>query len=838
MVQKKIRIQSNPYTKQVKYYWKNDGKDETWTDLSENKNSPFARSNIGYKEFAEATIGHKAYEILNVINKTYNKGKSGIQIIVEGTKDDREELDNVIKTSFPNSGMSCTLGDMYMLTAKEAMPKIEEVYSSLGQICSKYSDDEISELIARYLDTVKPEISVCVVGLYSSGKSSFINSLIGKEILPSASDPVTAKIYKINCEDTSWVAFQFDGKLYRLEFLDDDWKINTSPDADLVNKIVDAVKEESNGEKRLYKALKALNEFAIKEGKERQKLIENMASEQGLEVDEFLDKNPIKSLLEEKKIEEYRLADLIEIGVAFSENTLLPIKDFKFVIFDTPGSNSEMHKEHVEILKRSLEDRTNGLPIFVTNPDTLDNTDNAPVIKMIDTMGKALDGTNTMIIVNKADEKSKNTLIKKQEKVGDLKVTSWKPSRIYFTSSIISLGEKIENPRCEESWIDGEYAYTYHCNYKKFDGSDERSLLELYKYNIVPQNIKDEVEERVKKCSRDELILWNTGIRSIECEIAAFGEKFALYNKCAQAEKYLDEAINRLSEKISRTADEIEKSREQIESSIAHEIKELVEKMRTESEAGKSKLDNSFQSDVVGPYVQRYLDTDRIRGLMSGSEDEAKKNSFEWKEHGFKPVRNANNYVEYVKKIVSRKYDEDIEAYTHSVNETSDRFWNDGIEGLKDTLLQVVYGSSNLTEEQKKIARDTVMEAGKMESFHKELNLEVGYGIKKKSFLWVINWNEFDSDAASESYKGSLKDVIEGKNDSIKLENTKAFRKWKDKLIDLLEVKLSQLNPEVVKLNKKLVHNQKIKEELDEQLKEVTKAQYDIRQLLSFREVE
>lgn len=838
MVQKKIRIQSNPYTKQVKYYWKNDGKDETWTDLSENKNSPFARSNIKYKEFAEATIGHKAYEILNVINKTYNKGKSGIQIIVEGTKDDREELDNVIKTSFPNSGMSCTLGDMYMLTAKEAMPKIEEVYSSLGQICSKYSDDEISELIARYLDTVKPEISVCVMGLYSSGKSSFINSLIGKEILPSASDPVTAKIYKINCEDTTWVAFQFDGKLYRLEFLDDDWKINTSPDADLVNEIVDAVKEESNREKRLYKALKALNEFAIKEGKERQKLIENMASEQGLKVDEFLDKNPIKSLLEEKKIEEYRLADLIEIGVAFSENTLLPIKDFKFVIFDTPGSNSEMHKEHVEILKRSLEDRTNGLPIFVTNADTLDNTDNAPVIKMIDTMGKALDGTSTMIIVNKADEKSKNALIKKQEKIGDLKVTSWKPSRIYFTSSIISLGEKIENPRCQESWIDEEYADTYYNNYKKFDGSDERSLLELYKYNIVPQNIKDEVEEMVKKCSRDELILWNTGIRSIECEIAAFGEKFALYNKCVQAEKYLDEAIDCLTEKISRTADEIEKSREQIESSIAHEIKELVEKMRTESKDGKSKLDNSFQSDVVGPYVQRYLDTDRIRGLMLGTEDEAKKNSLEWKEHGFKPVQNANNYVKYVKKIVSRKYDEDIKAYAQSVNETSDRFWNDGIEGLKDTLLQVVYGSSKLTEEQKKIARDTVMEAGKMESFHNELNLGVGYGTKRKSFLRIINWNEFDSDAASESYKGSLKNVIEGKNDSIKLENTKAFRKWKDKLIDLLEVKLSQLNPEVVKLNKKLVHNQKIKEELDEQLKEVTKAQYDIRQLLSFREVE
>lgn len=828
MVQRKIRIQSNPYTKQVKYYWKNDGEDEMWTDLSENNNSPFARSNIRYKEFAEATIGHKAYEILSVINERYNKGKSGIQIIVEGTKDDLDELDNVIKTSFPDSGMSCALGDIYMLTAKEAMPKIEEVYSSLGQILSEYSDDEISELIARYLDTVKPEISICVMGLYSSGKSSFINSLIGKEILPSASDPVTAKIYKINCEDTTWVTFQFDGKLYRLEFLDDDWKINTSPDADLVNEIVDVVKKESNREKRLYRALEALNEFAIEEGKERQKLIENMASEQGLIVDDFLDKNPIKSLLEEKKIKEYRLADLIEIGVAFSENTLLPIKDFKFVIFDTPGSNSEMHKEHVEILKRSLEDRTNGLPIFVTNADTLDNTDNVPIIKMIETMGEALDGTSTMIVVNKADQEPKNVLIKKQEKIGDLKVTSWKPSRIYFTSSVVSLGEKIGNPTCEESWIDkkfSEYAGIYYDYYKKFNGSDERSLLELYKYNIVPQNIKDEVKERVKKCSRDELILWNTGIRSIECEIAAFSEKYALYNKCVQAEKYLDEAIDCLTEKISCTADAIEEYRKQIEESITTETEELVNEMKSKCDEGKSNLDDLFSRVVVGPCVQRYLKTDRIAKLVSEAEDEAKKNS-----HG-------KEKLWYAKKIVSQQYNEDVEAYVRSVNEKSDSFWNNGIKELKDTLLQVVYASSKLTEEQKKIASDTVMEAGKMQISHPELNLGIGFGTEKKQFLW-IKWYIFNSADAEESYRTLLKSVIEGKNDSVKLENTKAFGEWKDKLIDLLEVKLSQLNPEVVKLNKELVHNQKIKEELDKQLIEVTKAQYDIRQLLSFREVE
>ena len=40
-------------------------------------------------------------------------------------------------------------------------------------------------------------IPICVFGNYSAGKSTFINALIGREVLPSGGDPVTAKIYKI-----------------------------------------------------------------------------------------------------------------------------------------------------------------------------------------------------------------------------------------------------------------------------------------------------------------------------------------------------------------------------------------------------------------------------------------------------------------------------------------------------------------------------------------------------------------------------------------------------------------------------------------------------------------
>lgn len=831
-----IRIQCNPYTKEIKYYWKNDGGSKLWSDLSESKSSPFARSKTSYKGFAEATVAHKVYEILSVINTQYNKSNSGIEIIVDGTKDDVEEFDNVIKTSFADSGMVCSAGDLYMLSAKEVMPQIEGIYSSLAGILKDHSDDEIGGLIARYSDTVKPDIALCVMGLYSSGKSSFINSLIGKEILPSASDPATAKIYKISCEDSVWVEFEYEGVQYKIDFLDDEWKINTSPDADLVSNVVDAVNKVKGKEKQLYTALVVLNEFAITEGKARQNKLEELADEAGVSLNDFLNKYSISSLLERNLIDEYKLADLIELGVPFAENTLLPIKDFNFVIFDTPGSNSEMHKEHVEILKRSLEDRTNGLPIFVTNATTLDSTDNVPVINMIETMGESLDGTSTMIVVNKADENPKKALMQKREKISELKVTSWKPSRIYFVSSIIALGQKIDDPILQESWNDQEYADIYYDNYKKFDGSDDRSLLQLYKYNIVPQNVQDEVTEIVEQCDDDELILWNTGIRSIEREIGAFGERFALYNKCVQAEKYLEEAIVKLTEKIEYTTEEIEKTQGQIEDSIEDAIKDLVDKMKIKCADKKSELDTSFSSDVVGAHVERYIDSNRIRGLISSAIDEAKRDSYKWKQSGiFKSAENSTEYVKYVKKTVSQKFDDDVKAYVEAVSNASEQFWYKGINELKSLLLQVVYDSSKLTEEQKEIAKDTVMQAGKMQSAHAALNLGIGAGTERKSFLWV-KWDEFNSYEAEKAYRSSLRNVIEGKNKSYKLENTQAFEKWKVRLVDLLKAKLSQLNPTVIELNKSLVHYQVLGDELNEQLKAIEKARFDIIQLLSFKE--
>ena len=66
------------------------------------------------------------------------------------------------------------------------MPEIQKVFINLAQVFKEYSTEEINQIIAKFLDATKTEIPICVVGMYSTGKSAFINSLIGEEVLPRA----------------------------------------------------------------------------------------------------------------------------------------------------------------------------------------------------------------------------------------------------------------------------------------------------------------------------------------------------------------------------------------------------------------------------------------------------------------------------------------------------------------------------------------------------------------------------------------------------------------------------------------------------------------------------
>ena len=87
---------------------------------------------------------------------------------------------------------------------------------------------------------------------------------------------------------------------------------------------------------------------------------------------------------------------------------------------------------------------------------------------------------------------------------------------IYFVSAIMGLGAKNGG-----ELTDKHYRKIYRSQQEMFSEPDDMDYATLYTYNIMPEQIKNEVVEYSKVCARDEtdLIYANSGLYCIEQEM-------------------------------------------------------------------------------------------------------------------------------------------------------------------------------------------------------------------------------------------------------------------------------------------------------------------------------
>jgi hypothetical protein len=219
----RMRIVCDPFKKTIEYYWFDYNTGEYVEFDLEN-------SKLTSKDFTEATIQNRAYEIITTIKDECNSGNVGLEIVFIGTQDDYDVFCKVINTYYSKANIRCIRDKYYYNTGTDVMPQIEKIFSGIKSTLEESREDEIAKLVNQYNDVVKPSISLCIMGLYSAGKSAFINSIIGDEILPSASDPTTAKVCKIYCDNKYQIKFLFDNKECVLTFEGKTYKPNRNFD--------------------------------------------------------------------------------------------------------------------------------------------------------------------------------------------------------------------------------------------------------------------------------------------------------------------------------------------------------------------------------------------------------------------------------------------------------------------------------------------------------------------------------------------------------------------------------------------------------------------------------
>ena len=403
----KVKIVSDPYRRTTKFFYM--GTD--WTEVCEG-NSP--NSSLLAKKYSEGFFPFKAREIVDELLDEYGDGSDVLEIVFEGPDDEWDELQDVCSSEDLSSFVKLERSDRALANARDILPYIREVFDELYPIIAGTADGspETLERLRKFRDASSDVIPICVVGNYSAGKSSFINALIGAELLPSGDRPVTARIFQIersDQQDRASIGFKYADESVSVTFTDDGMKVNPAgARGRALDDIAAATADCDTGlAERVRAALGAINSF--KEGKD-----------------------------------EPTLSDLVKVRVPFGRSTNWG-SGKKIVVFDTPGSNTNSNVDHVRVLREAMRGMSDGLPIYVTAYDALDSNDNAELYEQISQM-PALDERFAMIVVNKADDADipEGGFTKRDEEwVMDTVVArNLYAQGIYFVSSIAGLGAK------------------------------------------------------------------------------------------------------------------------------------------------------------------------------------------------------------------------------------------------------------------------------------------------------------------------------------------------------------------------------------------------------------
>lgn len=710
----RIKIICDPYKKMNLFQVYNVMEDK-WVDVNidNNPNSKLL-SDVFHKGF----FPFKVSDIVKEIANEYGIDGESIELYFRGTDDDFNELKQVCASMKNQCQIILKKEELQLNNANTVLSEIIKVFKNLRPIIAQSENNrvEVEKNLDKFSDVTNEVIPLCIMGNYSAGKSTFINALIGNEILPSGDEPVTAKVFKINQAEHEGVAsikLQKGTGEIMLMFYEQGYEFigaeTLDPLVEQVSSVLNDMQEESIT-KRINKTLSIINQFDSKE-----------------------------------------TSDLIEISIPFCGG-LWEETETKFVILDTPGSNSATNTEHSEVLEKALSGLTNGLTIYVSEYDNLDSMDNKKLYDKIKSMDE-LDSRFTLIVVNKADE---NDLPEEgyysEEKADDvLNLTVPKnlyTEGIFFVSSILGLGSKTNG-----SFISKHLNKIYRKTKFIFADEEDEDYTMLYRYNIMPEQLKEKAIERAENSSED-LVYVNSGLFSVEQEIKNFADRYASYNKCEQSTMYLDNIINIISKEIQEIIIKREKIRQDLKDALEKDKMDLIEKIQVSSDFFNKQFVNEYM-DYMKEYIEKVkpsFEQDEIKNLeiqftkeqkellnFEDKEEDVKESidslKFNFKESvdGIFKKRNigalkelGKTFVEDVKdtfdnlgerhltkreadkataKILLDKVNSDYKILSSEsqtkIDVTSKSYWSNKAEVMKKELSEIITGSTALSDDKR-----------------------------------------------------------------------------------------------------------------------------------------
>ena len=239
-----IKIVSDPYNKTLSYLtWNTNGKIiGKWEDVTRES----LNSRLREKDDRKVFLPFMIKEIIDTIISEYYVGNEKINIVFEGTADEYAEVENVCSSSDVKEKIVLSVSDRFLENARDILDHAKTAFDTVNPIIKKIVNDnvQIEKDLNKVSDALNDIIPICIFGNYSAGKSTFINSLIGYELLPSGGDPVTSKIYEIkrskhNQKDRASISFSYRNESFELSFDNKECRVTLGDnDNELIKEIV------------------------------------------------------------------------------------------------------------------------------------------------------------------------------------------------------------------------------------------------------------------------------------------------------------------------------------------------------------------------------------------------------------------------------------------------------------------------------------------------------------------------------------------------------------------------------------------------------------------------
>jgi GTPase SAR1 family protein len=832
----KVKIVSDPYRRKTQFMsW-----DGEWVPIEgSNPNSELLQ-----RKFTEGFFPFKAHEMVDIILNEYHDDAGRAELVFEGADDEWSELQDVCVSDDLRGRITLERSDKALANARDILPLIRDVFDEVYPIIAGQADGstETQRQLKKFREASSDVVPVCVVGNYSAGKSSFINALVGIEILPSGDRPITARVFQIERSD------QPDRASVKFRYADEPVHVRFSTEGTRITPI------EVKG--RIFDDIRAATE------KEGTPITDGVRATLGV----------INSFRSEPN--EAALSDLVEVRVPFSPESRWG-SDKKVVIFDTPGSNSNTNHDHARVLQDAMRGMSDGLPIYVTTYESLDSNDNADLYKEISEI-PALDERFAMIVVNKADSTERPESDQDEEWILDTVVArNLYAQGVYFVSSIVGLGAKTGG-----AFSDTHYRRTFRSIRLIFEDPEDEDYTQLFRYDLMPEQLRARAVSASEECPN--LLLANSGLFSVERGIDAFSTKYSAYNKCVQSDALLHELIGQTDALLEAKGAALESSHELLASDldqsrevVLDELLQLSLATCEEAVAGylpsmnewarRSVAEANLTSDMLAEWEdeitarkQREMNAEEKRRDAAGKRAAVATNlrarvQSAWDTKNMLGLRAiASGFVgdisaarlaeaeselafhdadreasEALLELVRGQFDADVDRLSMEAEEHSKAYWAERSESTRRELLEFVTNGTALEEEQRETLRQIIID------YH-DLRLTTN-SPEIREVRHPFDPNRLWKAPLRYQYNAELSQRVQLWRAIVEPSHEECFRDWLHALIDEIEDNVEDINPEL-REKRRTVRNTKREIEVQRSRRErLRNAERQVSRLMSWQ---